>query len=78
MLGENQRKEPMFYYVRIEEMAPADHLLRLVDKHVSFSFVREKVKQLYSHTGRPSVDPEILLRFFFIISSYLDTAVQKK
>jgi transposase len=56
----------MFYYVRIEEMIPADHLLRLVDKHVSLDFIRGRVKHLYSHTGRPSIDPEILLRMLLI------------
>ena len=66
MLGERQRNEPMFYYVRIEEMIPENHLLRLVDKHIDISFIREKVKHLYSHTGRPSIDPEILLRMLFI------------
>lgn len=66
MLGENQRKEPMFYYVRIEDMIPADHLLRLVDEHVRLGFIRDRVKHLYSHTGRPSVDPEILLRMLLI------------
>lgn len=66
MLGESQRKEPMFYYVRMEEMIPENHLLRLVDKHVDLGFIREKVKHLYSHTGRPSVDPEILLRMLLI------------
>jgi len=66
LLGESQRKEPMFYYVRIEEMVPADHLLRLIDKHVGLGFIREKVKHLYSHTGRPSIDPEILLRMLLI------------
>jgi transposase len=66
LLGENQRKEPMFYYVRIEDMIPEDHLLRLVDRHVSLDFVRERVKHLYSHTGRPSIDPEILMRMLLI------------
>jgi transposase len=56
----------MFYYVRIEDMIPTDHLLRLVDKHVSLDFIRERVKHLYSHTGRPSIDPEILLRMLLI------------
>jgi len=66
LLGESQRKEPMFYYVRMEEMIPENHLLRLVDKHIDLSFMRAKVKHLYSHTGRPSVDPEILLRMLLI------------
>ena len=56
----------MFYYVRMEEMVPEDHLLRLVDKHIDLSFIREKVKHLYSHTGRPSIDPEVLLRMLLV------------
>jgi transposase len=66
LLGESQRKEPMFYYVRMEDLVPPDHLLRLVDKNVNLDFIREKVKHLYSRTGRPSVDPEILLRMLLI------------
>jgi transposase len=66
LLGDHERKEPMFYYVRMEEIVPEDHLLRLVDKHIEFSFIRNKVKQLYSHTGRPSIDPEVLIRMLLI------------
>ncbi len=66
MLGEHSRSEPMFYYVRMEELVPENHLLRLVDKHIDLSFIRGKVKHLYSHTGRPSVDPETLLRMLII------------
>ena len=66
MLGETQRQEPMFHYVRMEEMIPENHLLRLVDKYIDLSFIREKVKHLYSHTGRPSIDPEVLLRMLII------------
>ena len=66
MIGEKQRNEPMFYYVRMEDMVPEDHLLRLVDKHIDLKFIREQVKHLYSHTGRPSIDPEVLLRMLLI------------
>ena len=66
MLGENKRQEPMFHYIRIEDMVPENHLLRLVDKYIDFSFIRKKVKHLYSHTGRPSIDPEVLLRMLII------------
>ncbi|MGC8579833.1 MAG: transposase [bacterium] len=69
MLGEKQRTEPMFYHIKVEEMIPENHLLRLVDKHVDFSFIREKVKHLYSHTGPPFIDPEILLRM--LLTGYL-------
>ena len=53
MLGEHSRSEPMFYYIRMDELIPESHLLRLVDKHIDLSFIRSKVKHLYSHTGRP-------------------------
>jgi transposase len=66
LLGKNPRIEPMFYYVRMEEIVPENHLLRLVDKHIDLSFIRDKVKHLYSHTGRPSIDPEVLLRMLLI------------
>jgi transposase len=56
----------LFYYFRIEDHIPDDHLLRLVDRHVDFAFVRENLKATYSHTGRPSIDPEVLLRILLI------------
>jgi transposase len=77
LLGENQRKEPMFYYVRMEEMVPEDHLLRGIDKHIDFSFIQEKVRHLYSHTGRPSIDPEVLLRMLLIGYLYGITAERR-
>lgn len=66
MIGDHERKEPMFYYVRMEDIVPENYLLRLVDKHIELGFIREKVKHLYSHTGRPSIDPEVLLRMLLI------------
>ena len=65
-MGQNTRSESLFYYFRIKDHIPADHLLRLVDQHVDFAFVRETLKASYSHTGRPSIDPEILLRILLI------------
>lgn len=56
----------MFYYVKVEDMVPEGHLLRMADRYVDFSFIRRKVKHLYSHTGRPSIDPEVLIRMLLI------------
>jgi transposase len=56
----------MFYYVRVEDIVPENHLLRLIDRHIDLKFIRDKVKHLYSHTGRPSIDPEVLLRMLLI------------
>ncbi|MGI9071985.1 MAG: transposase [Bryobacteraceae bacterium] len=66
MMGHQTRSESLFYYFRIEDHIPEDHLLRLVDRHIDFAFVRETLKESYSHTGRPSIDPEVLLRILLI------------
>ncbi len=62
MMGQQNRTESLFYYFRLEEHIPADYLLRMIDGHVDFSFVREQLKDFYSPMGRPSIDPEVLLR----------------
>jgi len=56
----------MFYYFRLEDQIPEHHLLKRVDRHVDFSFVRERLKDAYSPVGRPSIDPEILLRMLLV------------
>lgn len=58
MMGHQARSEALFYYFRLEDQIPETHLLRLIDKHISFDFVREQLKASYSETGRPSIDPE--------------------
>ena len=66
MMGQQPRTESLFYCFRLEEQIPADHLLRLIDGYVDFSFVREQLKGFYSATGRPSIDPEVLLRLLVV------------
>jgi transposase len=60
MMGHHARSEALFYYFRLEDQIPETRLLRLIDKHVSFEFVRQRLKDSYSETGRPSIDPELL------------------
>src|SRR5215831_5521431 len=57
MMGQQNRKEPLFYYFRLEDQIPETHLLRLIDRHVDFSFVRTRLQSFYSQTGRPSIEP---------------------
>jgi len=66
MMGQHDRSEALFYYFRLEDQVPETHLLRLIEKHISFAFVREQLKDRYSETGRPSIDPELLLRILLI------------
>ena len=66
MKGKQRRDEPMFACVRLEDLVPADHPLRGIDRWINFGVVEEKTKHLYSHTGRPSIDPEVLIRMMVI------------
>src|SRR5271166_5730930 len=66
MMGQHDRSEALFYYFRLEDQVPETHLQRLIEKHISFAFVREKLKESYSDTKRPSIDPELLLRILLI------------
>jgi transposase len=77
MMGQHSRSEALFYYFRLEDQVPANHLLRLIDKHISFAFVREKLEESYSDTGRPSIDPELLLRILLIGYLYGITSERK-
>ena len=66
MMGQHTRSESLFYSFRLEDQVPESHLLRLIDQHIDFGFVLEQLKQSYSDTGRPSIDPELLLRILLI------------
>src|SRR6202140_1280742 len=77
MMGQHSRSEALFYYFRLEDQVPENHLLRLIEKHISFAFVREKLKDSYSETGRPSIDPELLLRILLIGYLYGITSERK-
>src|ERR1700748_2376171 len=77
MMGQHPRSESLFYYFRLEDQVPENHLLRLVDKYVDFSFVRERLRDSYSETGRPSIDPELLLRLLLIGYLYGITSERK-
>jgi transposase len=77
MMGQHTRSEALFYYFRLEDQVPENHLLRLIDKHISFAFVRERLEDSYSETGRPSMDPELVLRILLIGYLYGITSERK-
>lgn len=58
MMGEQQRTESLFYYFRLEDQIPNDHLLRLIDQHVDFSFVRERLKTFTVLPAVPRLIPK--------------------
>lgn len=56
----------LFYEFSLEEMFPANHVLRKIDRFLQFDDLRAHLKPLYSHTGRPSVDPELMCRMLIV------------
>jgi transposase len=77
LMRHHTRSEALFYYFRLEDQVPENHLLRLIDKHISFEFVREQLKDSHSETGRPSIDPELLLRILLLGYLYGITSERK-
>lgn len=61
MMGPRQEAQPaLFYAFSLEVHVPQDHLLRSIDRFVDLSSIRAQLADLYSHTGRSLVDPELL------------------
>ena len=56
----------LFYEFNLEDHVPADHLLRSIDRFVDLTGVRAHLAPFYSATGRPLVDPELMIRMLII------------
>jgi len=65
-MGKTKNHEQLCCEVRLNEHVPADHLLRRIDAVLDLSFVRPLLAPSYSSRGRPSVDPELMLRMLLI------------
>ena len=53
--------------VTLESLVPADHLLRKIDAVIDFSFIHERVSDLYcADNGRPALDPTLMFKALFI------------
>ena len=64
MMGKRQgRQERQFC---LEDRIPADYLLRKIDKVLDLGWLRSELAPFYSHTGRPSVDPELMIRMLMV------------
>ncbi len=67
MMGSNDKpQDELFCAFNLEELVPQDHLLRSIDRFLDFTDLREHLAPYYSHTGRPSVDPELMIRMLLI------------
>jgi transposase len=66
MLKSKEMSQNEYEFISIDELVPENHLLRLIDKHINFSFILEKIQSYYSEdNGRPT-DPLILFKMMFI------------
>ncbi|MCG2796767.1 MAG: IS1182 family transposase [Actinomycetia bacterium] len=66
MMGKKERGEKLYYDFSLDEKVPQDHILRRIAEAVDFSFVHEIARPYYSHTGKPSVDPVVVLKMALI------------
>ena len=67
MMGRlDDRQQPLFYDFCLEDHVPDDHLLRQIAKVLDLSEVRQKLAPYYSDMGRPSLDPELMIRMLLI------------
>ncbi len=67
MMGERSGSQGQFFYrFDLEKRVPADHFLRKIDTVLDLSSHRTQLAPHYSHTGRPSIDPELMIRMLLI------------
>jgi transposase len=67
MMGRRQVEQAaLFYEFSLEGHVPADHLLRSIDRFVDLAELRRELAPYYSSTGRPSVDPELMIRMLIV------------
>src|SRR5687768_13548267 len=67
MMGERRvAQEALFYEFNLERHIPADHLLRAIDCVIDLSGLRAHLRPFYSEIGRPSIDPELMIRMLIV------------
>src|SRR5438876_200165 len=59
-------QDRLFYSFDLDDHVPQDHLLRGVNQFLDLSELRQHLAAFYSHTGRPSVDPELMIRMLLV------------
>jgi transposase len=56
----------LFYDFNLDRHIPADHLLRRIDEFLDFNAIRQHLEPFYSPIGRPSIDPELMIRMLLV------------
>jgi len=67
MMGERTvMQEALFYGFSLERHVPNEHMLRKIDRFVDLSGLRAELEPYYSNVGRPSIDPELMIRMLLV------------
>src|SRR5271167_868738 len=67
MMGQNSgNQNRLFYSFNFDDHVPANHLLRGINQFFDLTDLRAYLAPFYSHTGRPSIDPELMIRMLII------------
>lgn len=67
MMGQRTgMQRALFYEFSLEDHVSDDHLLRAIDRFVGLTSMREHLRPFYSAIGRPSIDPELILRMLLV------------
>jgi len=64
--GKKEFNQRIYYNINLDSLVPEDHLLKRLERLVSFNFVRDITKDYYSHTGKPSIDPVVLVKMLLV------------
>jgi transposase len=66
MMGMQTAPAQLFYDFCLDDHVPGDHLLRRIDRFLDLEKVRTELKPFYSSIGRPSIDPELMMRMLIV------------
>ena len=67
MMGRQENGQRQFFYsFDLDEVVPSDHLVRQIDGLLDLSWVYNELTPCYSHTGRPSIDPVLMIRMLIL------------
>ncbi len=66
MMGMQIEPAQLFYEFRLDDHVPTDHLLRRIDRFLDLESVRSELRPFYSTVGRPSIDPELMMRMLIV------------
>jgi transposase len=67
MMGRKERQFTPLEHLTLEDLVPAGHFYRQLDRTLDLSFVRELVAPCYAAGGRPSIDPVVFFRLQLVL-----------